>query len=195
MAKCEHGRNDDTCTLCRPHVCRAPESQAEPKILTPERKEAIYKIAYDTSTGPVRMHPGGHYEWKLPALYEGQHYVVHAQFSFRNERTSFDVFPRDDTRDQLTEEEVTPGPEDLEFAQKCIDEGFLQVSSKNRRLARMPPDMDPVEAMKRYAPAEFEKLVSQATCWARRNMKDADHMRELTVKQFRAFKKLNGGLG
>jgi hypothetical protein len=170
-----------------------------PFHLTEEQREEIYKIAYATGEGssgaPVKCYSDGSYEWTFGALYRGQAYVVNARFTLRNDRVFCKIRPRYHETEYLTAEELTPSPEDVAFAQSCIDEGFMQVSSKNRRLARMPPDIDPVEAMRRFAPEEFEKIVHAATWWVRRNMKDPEHMRELTLKQFRAFKKLGGGVG
>lgn len=118
----------------------------------------------------------------------------------------------------LTPEELEPGPEDLELAKQLIAEDWRQISSKHRMVAKLTipapikgwRDLAPIKEWRDLVRPELHELIEEATfpgvsytgddifeafrrgAW--HNEKWVER-KTLTVKQFQAFKKLNGHLG
>jgi hypothetical protein len=96
---------------------------------------------------------------------------------------------------QLTDAELTPGPEDLAVAKQLIADGFEQVSAKYRRVARVPPDYPTAEDLIKPEMLHTPQGEELADWWRGHcrfqvpRSPDAE-VRELTLKQFRAFQQL-----
>ena len=100
---------------------------------------------------------------------------------------------------QLTDEELAPGVDDFAFAAEAIKDGWLQVSHAFRTLARLPAsfptaaDMIRPEKLKTEHGRELAQRWDQYRLWSYRCNNDTEKL-TLTVKQFRAFKLLYGGV-
>ncbi len=96
----------------------------------------------------------------------------------------------------LTPAELEPSPEDIALAQQLLDEGWLQTSAKYRTVARLPADFPKAINVIRPEWIGTEHGVKFTHWWnSHRRMAHRSQeaiTRELTVKQFRAFKKLGG---
>lgn len=97
----------------------------------------------------------------------------------------------------LSEEELTPTPEDFEFAAELIDEGWRSVSNKYREVARLPPKSNAEDLIKPEALDGHPLGRDLADCWEKNKWwllrcSPVAEKRSLTVRQFRAFKLLGG---
>lgn len=119
----------------------------------------------------------------------------------------------------LTPEELEPGAEDLELAARLVEEGYLSISRKYRMVARLtdkvPTAKDIIRPEMLDTPIgrEMAKWWEGHQCYLLRmvasgaggdgcmtlphtreriSIVDLVEVRELTIKQFRAFKKLGG---
>lgn len=108
---------------------------------------------------------------------------------------------------KLTEIELTPTEDDLLFAKKLIDEDWRQTSNKYRGVAKLN---NPLRDWRDLVRPEHHVLVEQATspgtcyagddvfrswCYCAWQNPAWVERRTLTVKQFAAFRKLEGKLG
>jgi hypothetical protein len=104
----------------------------------------------------------------------------------------------------LKPEEVEPGPKELELAKQLLAEGWLSVSTKRRRVARLTDKWLTAEKMiiPEVLDTELGQVMQQLWRWEGRRIlrrvasgrRDEQYIEErtLTVKQFRAFKRLGG---
>ena len=104
---------------------------------------------------------------------------------------------------QLTDEELEPTPEDTLLAMELINGGWMSVSTKHRRLAKLKPSWPLAEELIRPEMADTKAggQLAELWHWNRLHMlrrfasgKDSEYVevKELTLKQFRAFKRMNG---
>lgn len=102
----------------------------------------------------------------------------------------------------LTDEELSPGAEDITFAQKLIDEGWLQASAKYRHVIGPFPSVPGAADLIRPEVLNTPIGKRLADLWERDmpyyvrfHLVDKKDLQELTlsVKQFKAYKKLGGG--
>lgn len=99
----------------------------------------------------------------------------------------------------LTPEELEPGEEDIEYARKLIAEGWKSTSNKYRSVAkrRIPLTGKDIVRPEMWETEEGKRLIQNwDNGWAgfylrSPNHPDIEHI-ELSVKQYRAFKKLGG---
>lgn len=102
---------------------------------------------------------------------------------------------------QLTDEELEPDEDDVAFAQRLIDEGYLQTSAKYRNVCKpseadTPPSIDQIirpEMLDTPAGKTLAMLWEDHLPHFLRSSVSFQHGITLTVKQFRAYKKLGGG--
>jgi hypothetical protein len=110
---------------------------------------------------------------------------------------------------RLTTEELTPQPEDHEFAKKLVAEGWKQTSRRHRHVSRLPPGMTGVEAL-RWARREYSKQFDEPYGSSERKQSESEAAitfmrvyssykfaaglchKVLTVRQFQAFLKVGG---
>lgn len=99
---------------------------------------------------------------------------------------------------QLTNAELTPGQEDLEYAKKLIDEGYRSISTKYRMVVKYtvprPAGKEIIrpELLGTVHGEAFAKLWDDQYSWGMRLGGENITKLELTVRQFRAFKQLGG---
>ncbi len=84
-------------------------------------------------------------------------------------------------------------PEIVDKARQFIAEGYFRTSSKNRRIARLPPGMDGIQAMIHACPdkEEWAYSVGEFNC-AAHYLRDHAEGIELDAPTFLAFKTLGG---
>lgn len=108
---------------------------------------------------------------------------------------------------QLTDEELEPAEKDIATAQALIDEGWLSVSTRHRLVAKATDAMPTAEQLIRpeMFPTEFGGKLAEMWHYERIHLlrmlasgntvgKDRGlvESKELTLREFRAFKKLGG---
>lgn len=97
---------------------------------------------------------------------------------------------------QLTDEELEPGEDDLRYAGELICNGWRSVSNKYRTVANLPEDFPQAEQM--IAPEMLNthhgrELAKSWNYHRKKALRTNEAITEdLTVKQWRAFKKLGG---
>jgi hypothetical protein len=87
-----------------------------------------------------------------------------------------------------------PAPSDADIAEarQLIDEGYIQVSAKNRRLARLPDGKNGYEALKEVSPDtadRFYELFLRSCAAQYLRCHGRDHL-QVTPEVFRALKQL-----
>ena len=105
---------------------------------------------------------------------------------------------------QLTPEQLAPGPGDLELAQQLVDDEWRSISTRYRRVARLVncPEAEDVIRPEYHDHPAAKELISQwrfhkwhllrLLASGNEGAREYAEVRELTIKQFRAFKKLGG---
>lgn len=94
----------------------------------------------------------------------------------------------------FTDEELTPTDEDMEFARKVIADGYHQVSSKYRWLAKPPrmPLFSDIIRPEHQDTHEGRALARMYQDYVRSRIRIDSETIEVTFRQFRAFKLLGG---
>jgi hypothetical protein len=102
---------------------------------------------------------------------------------------------------QLTPAELTPDPADIEYAKQLIAEGYHSVSNAFRHVSKYKnprptgAEMIRPEFLNTREGQAFVKLWDSRHTWGLRCDPENTIVLTLTVKQYRAFKKLGGPTG
>lgn len=101
---------------------------------------------------------------------------------------------------QLTDEELTPTPEDVELGKQLVADGWYSVSTKYRAIRRWrtPPPAPEDVVRPEFADSFFGKIIIGRTrhwSWLselRAAPEELTETRELTIRQWKAFKMAGG---
>lgn len=97
-------------------------------------------------------------------------------------------------------EAMNPTPEQQEEGRRLVAEGWMQTSRKFRHVARVPPGMSPIEALRAVDPRAAADLEDRLQRWAADSFRRthaqhplvAENHRELDIGTFAAFRKAGG---
>lgn len=97
----------------------------------------------------------------------------------------------------LTEEELTPSPEDLVLARQLVADGWLSTSTRYRHVSRVLPgyaasDLLKPEMLATPAGKLLAEAWEQELRWALRSSYPFVEHKTLTVKQYAAFRAAGG---
>lgn len=98
------------------------------------------------------------------------------------------------------EQAANPTPEQQEEGRRLVAEGWMQTSRKYRSVARVPPGMTAIEALRTVSPREAADLERRLEQWAadafrRSHSKDplvTENRLVLDIGTFAAFRKAGG---